>query len=301
MNVGVVGYGSIGARHARILAELHHEVCVVSQRDEVPFTTYRTLKKLLDSQSIDYLIIATPTGVHRQNLEEVSVCGYAGRLLVEKPLLATAEPLPRLAVMRAAVGYNLRFHPTVRRLRDITMASEQVDSASFVVGQHLEDWRPSRDYRTTYSARRNLGGGLLRDLSHELDLARFLFGELTLLDAEEGRNTELEADRPHEVTIRASSTTCKHITISMNIIERPATRFIEVTTGEGVIRADLLTAQLEASGTTTSDNVDRDFSYQLMHQEMTSHQTRDAASFADGLATVTLIDTIEKTLESVEI
>jgi predicted dehydrogenase len=301
MNVGVVGYGSIGARHARILSDAHHDVCVVSQRDEAPFTTYRTLKELLDSQRIDYLIIATPTSSHRQNLEEVSVSGFTGRLLVEKPLLAIAEPLPQLAVTRAAVGYNLRFHPTVRRLRDITMTSKQVDSASFVVGQHLADWRPARDYRTTYSAHRNLGGGLLRDLSHELDLARFLFGELTLLNAEEGRSTELEADRPHEVALRASSTTCKHITISMNMIDRPATRFIEVTTGEGVIRADLLTAQLEVSGTITSDNADRDLSYRLMHQEMTSHKTCNAASFADGLATVAFIDTIEKALESVGI
>jgi hypothetical protein len=87
----------------------------------------------------------------------------------------------------------------------------------------------------------------------------------------------------------------------MNMIDRPATRFIEVTTGEGVIRADLLTAQLEASGTTTSDNADRDFSYQLMHREMTSDETGDVASLADGLATVTLIDTIEKALESVGI
>jgi predicted dehydrogenase len=181
------------------------------------------------------------------------------------------------------------------------MTSKQVDSASFVVGQHLADWRPARDYRTTYSAHRNLGGGLLRDLSHELDLARFLFGELTLLNAEEGRSTELEADRPHEVALRASSTTCKHITISMNMIDRPATRFIEVTTGEGVIRADLLTAQLEVSGTITSDNADRDLSYRLMHQEMTSHKTCNAASFADGLATVAFIDTIEKALESVGI
>jgi predicted dehydrogenase len=301
MNVGVVGYGSIGARHARILAELDHDVCVVSQRDDASFTTYRTLKKLFDSQSIDYLIIATPTGSHRQNLDEVSDCGFTGRLLVEKPLLAIAAPLPQLSVTRAAVGYNLRFHPTVRRLRDITMTSEQVDSASFVVGQHLEDWRPGRDYRTTYSARRNLGGGLLRDLSHELDLARFLFGELTLLDAEEGRSTELEADRPHEVTLRASSTACKHITISMNMIDRPSTRFIEVTTSEGVIRADLLTSQLEVGGTTTSDNADRDLSYRLMHQEMTGDATQDAASFADGLATVALIDTIEKALERVRI
>jgi hypothetical protein len=87
----------------------------------------------------------------------------------------------------------------------------------------------------------------------------------------------------------------------MNMIDRPATRFIEVTTSEGVIRADLLTSQLEVSGTTTSDNADRDLSYRLMHQEMTGDATQDAASFADGLATVALIDTIEKALERVRI
>lgn len=301
MNVGVVGYGSIGARHARILSDAHHHVCVVSQRDGAPFNTYRSLQKLLSSQSIDYLVIASSTGSHRQDLEDVSACGFTGRLLVEKPLLSTLAPLPRLSVKRAAVGYNLRFHPTIQRLRNIVLSTERIESASFVVGQHLEDWRPSRDYRTTYSARRVLGGGLLRDLSHELDLARFLFGELTLHNAQEGRITELEVDRPHEVTLHASSPSCARITVSMNMLDRPATRHIDVTFDEGVVRADLLTARLDARGITSSDDADRDLTYRLLHREMTNEETRYAASFADGLATVAFIDSVEKALESVGI
>ena len=100
MNVGVVGYGSIGTRHARILDDLGHDVFVVSRRDESPFMTYRDLQQLLNSRHIDYLVIATPTGSHHQDLTTVSACGFRGRLLVEKPLLATTEPLPRLAVTR---------------------------------------------------------------------------------------------------------------------------------------------------------------------------------------------------------
>ena len=301
MNVGVVGYGSIGTRHARILDDLGHDVFVVSRRDESPFRTYRDLQQLLNSRHIDYLVIASPTGSHHQDLTTVSAYGFRGRLLVEKPLLATTEPLPRLAVMRDAVGYNLRFHPTVQRLLSLTRTAQRVAAAKLVVGQHLADWRPARDYRTTYSARRNLGGGLLRDLSHELDLARFLFGELTLLDAEEGRNSELQADRPHEVTVRASAPFCDYITISMNMIDRPATRFIEATVDGSIVRADLLTARIEARGATTSDNADRDLSYRLMHQEVIEDKTHVAANFADGLATVALIDAIENVLERVGI
>jgi hypothetical protein len=87
----------------------------------------------------------------------------------------------------------------------------------------------------------------------------------------------------------------------MNMIDRPATRFIEATVDGSIVRADLLTARIEARGATTSDNADRDLSYRLMHQEVIEDKTHVAANFADGLATVALIDTIEKALERVGI
>jgi predicted dehydrogenase len=69
--------------------------------------------------------------------------------------------------------------PGVRKLRETIRSGElgEIVAAQFSVGQFLPDWRPDRPWSEIYSARRELGGGVILDLIHEIDLARFLLGE----------------------------------------------------------------------------------------------------------------------------
>jgi predicted dehydrogenase len=59
-------------------------------------------------------------------------------------------------------------------------------------GQHLETWRPGSDYRLGVSARRELGGGVLLELSHELDYLRWIFGDIDWVSAWMGRQSTME-------------------------------------------------------------------------------------------------------------
>jgi predicted dehydrogenase len=78
------------------------------------------------------------------------------------------------------VAYNMRFHPVTKRVKEILKKNTlgKVYSARFFVGQYLPDWRPDIDYRKSYSSKKELGGGVVLDLSHEIDLARFFFGNV---------------------------------------------------------------------------------------------------------------------------
>ena len=292
MNVVIVGLGSIGSRHARLLAEAH-DVSVVSRRPQCEYPQFASINSALASDDTDYVVIASPTEYHFEHLNELSQLGFGGLVLIEKPLFDDGRRIPPLNVIRAGVGYNLRFHPVIDKVRHTVLGAEGVQHAEFVVGQHIEDWRPGRDYRTTYSARLDRGGGVIRDLSHEIDLARYIFGELEVLDCNTGRRGSVEVDGPHEVIVRASASSCPDISITMNCLDRPARRSIRVDLGSESVSADLLTGRFDKSGSGASFSIDRDYTYRLLHEAVISGRDDRLATLWDGEAVMNIIEEVD--------
>lgn len=299
MQVLVVGFGSIGSRHARILAE-KCEVHVITRRDVTDHPSSKTIGEGIRKCHPKYVVIASATDEHLDNLIELAQLGYSESLLIEKPLFAKLENPPELKVRRLAVGYNLRFHPLVRRLKRLVEQEGPIISAEFYVGQHIEDWRPGRDYQSSYSARIERGGGVIRDLSHELDLARYLFGDFTLLTATEGRREPLDVDLPHEVVVAGASSHCRQITITMNCIDKPAQRWIRIHSPMSTYLADLLTGEFVGPDHQESLACEKDDTYRLMHHNVISDTGTGFASMTDGLSVMKLISEIELQLSSVK-
>jgi len=189
----VIGCGSIGTRHARnLLAVGQTQVFAYDtsseRRDEISrelgVATVDHLAAGWD-MSPDVAIIATPTSSHLPLALEATRrrCHF----FVEKPLSDSLEDVTELvaavadAGLVSLVGCNMRFHPGVRALKNLVDSGMlgAILSAHFEVGQYLPDWRPSIDYRTTYSAQRELGGGIILDAIHELDYATWLLGDVS--------------------------------------------------------------------------------------------------------------------------
>src|SRR5690606_29956228 len=103
----------------------------------------------------------------------------------EKPLSDSLESFARAGEVllensaKIEVAYNLRFMPSAIRLKELLTEQivGRIHSVSIEVGQYLPDWRPATDYRKNVSACKKLGGGVLLELSHELDYLTWLFGE----------------------------------------------------------------------------------------------------------------------------
>jgi predicted dehydrogenase len=204
----IVGCGSIGARHARNAATLRAgEIGVVdvdaprraSLADSVGGRAFDSLEAALDWRP-DIAVICTPP---TQHLAAARACAEAGcDLLIEKPLSASLEGVADLsaAIARhgvgAAVAYQLRFHPAIARLRALarggTLGRLTVVRAEF--GQYLPDWRPSRDYRDTYTANASQGGGILLDASHEIDYVQWIAGDISGVSARAERLSDLTLD-----------------------------------------------------------------------------------------------------------
>ena len=171
----VIGAGSIGVRHHRVLEGLGLDVYMVSRRaDAGDFTSVGEAARAVDP---GYVVVATETERHRESLRALVEANYKARVLLEKPVLDRVEPFPANGFRSISVGYQLRFHPAVCALRR-AIEGQRILSAQVRYGQFLPDWRPTRDYRETVTA--GPAGGVLLELSHELDLISWLLGSATV-------------------------------------------------------------------------------------------------------------------------
>lgn len=205
----IVSLGSIGRRHLANLRALCPDAQIGVLRlhaadtgAAVPAGADHQFFSL--SQALAFApsaaIVAGPASTHLDVATALASAGTA--LLVEKPLADTSAGLASLLATCAQadiplmVGYNLRFLPSLmecKRLLD-SGAIGRVRGVRAEVGQYLPDWRPGTRYQENVSARRELGGGALLELSHEIDYLYWMFGMPARVSARGGRYSELEID-----------------------------------------------------------------------------------------------------------
>ena len=201
LSVAIVGFGSAGSRALQVLRELRPEAeFLVLSRHAATVEGFRSTSSLDDVAAFepDAVILAGPATTRVDVLRQIGTLGVP--VFIEKPLAHTlvdaAAVLDLLGpvVERSQLGYNLRFSQSLIAFRDLVRGSRfgRVLRFSAETAQYLPDWRPGKDYRETVSARADLGGGVLLELSHELDYLRWIFGEWDWVSAWTGRTSSLE-------------------------------------------------------------------------------------------------------------
>lgn len=298
MKALLIGYGSIGQRHARLLAELSCQVAVVSRRS-IDFAPHHSdLAQALTDIQPDYVVVANRTSEHHQAIESLVKHGFHGRVLVEKPLFDRLSALPRHGFSLAAAAYNLRCHPLLIKLKSLLDNSAQLVTANIHVGSYLPDWRPHTDYRQSYSAKRNQGGGVLRDLSHELDYALWLFGPWRRLTATGGRLSPLEIDSDDAYTLLMETQRCPLVSIHMNYLDRVPRRVILVNADQHTARVDLINNTIAIDGVLESVTVAQDDTYRAEHQAMMSGNAEGLCTLEEAMETLMTIEAAERAAAS---
>lgn len=186
IQTAVLGTGSIGSRHLRVLRSMPGVTPIavplrferLAELKEARFSTAPNLEEALEAGAT-YLVVATDTARHVS--DALTGLGLGMDVLVEKPLGVDAVSCEKLKTASAASGKKV-FVGCVMRFADSLGAFQRglseigpVYAARVECQSYLPDWRPGRDYRQSYSARSN-EGGVLRDLIHEIDLAGKIFG-----------------------------------------------------------------------------------------------------------------------------
>ena len=254
MKFGIVGYGSIGKRHIRNLVSLGYNNIslfrTISSGNEYSFNEFTNFDEFLKSD-LDGVIIANPTNLHAEYLYEILDQNL--NVLVEKPLISTIKQYRSVRnYLKSYDGvgmtaYNMRFHPCILELKKIFKKKilGQIYSARFFVGQFLPDWRPDTDYSQSYSAQKKMGGGVLFDLVHEIDLACFLIGEPQgEISSRIGNLSKLNIDTEDMAEILYNTIEDRFISIHMDYLSREYRRDVEIVGEKATITANLYSNEL---------------------------------------------------------
>ena len=188
----VIGAGSIGQRHIKNLLALDCEVVAVcdpsSERHEAVkalvknVSTFSKIEDALQCEA-DAVLICTPSFLHAEQTLQVLHAGF--HLFIEKPIshsLELTDQIIKLAVekkLKVMVGCNLRFYPSLLLVKEL-LAEEKIGKVLSVqarCGYFLPFWRPQADYRESYSAKVEEGGGIILDAIHEFDYLHWMFGD----------------------------------------------------------------------------------------------------------------------------
>lgn len=295
MTALVTGFGSIGARHVAVLTELGIGCVTVSRR---PGADHRTIAEALaEHDDITYAVVATETEHHAAALAELAAAGFDGRVLVEKPVVARPDQLAAAydTGLDIAVGYNLRYHPALAELRAWTEAHEAV-SVQIRAGHDLRQWRPGRAPSATASAA--LGsGGVLRDLSHELDALLWLFGDWTRAVAMTRTDTAgLGIASEVVATALVEMASGALVSLELNYLDAEPHRTIVACAGTGTAAVDLIAGTFHVGTARTTYPIDRNDTYRWMHRDCLRPDgpPTTACTLAEGSAVVALVEAIER-------
>jgi len=245
----VVGLGSIGRRHARNWAALGLGPLLVCRRigSEQVEPLGVEAREIFDldaalNEQPDVVLVTNPTSLH---VETACQALHAGaHVFVEKPLghelNGVAELLcqAKRARQQLMVGYNLRFHPGLARMKDLVTqrAIGTLVSARAEVGEYLPGWHPGEDYRRGYSARRDLGGGPVLTFSHELDALCWLLGAPSRVMGMTTHASSLEIDTEDVAELMLRFPHGALGSVHVDFVRRPPSRSLEIVGEEGVLR-----------------------------------------------------------------
>ncbi len=299
MKVLIIGFGSIGKRHFEILSAFDNvtSLDVVTKQNLEDIKSYSNLKNIDDLNVYDYFVIASETVKHFEQLKYICSKVENKKILVEKPLYDKVYEKIE-TTNQISTAYNLRFHPVLTKLREL-LKDEDVYYANVICGQYLPTWRPEQDYRDSYSADINQGGGVLRDLSHELDYITWLFGNIKKIDAINTKVSDLEINSDDIFTAIAVSDRKIIINLSIDYISKAPMRRLIIHTQISTIEADMINNTIVVSDKNSNskniecESVDRNYTYTKMHEAIISNSCENVCSFDEGSKIIDVIENIE--------
>ena len=257
MKTLICGFGSIGRRHLnnlRILGETdfvllrtHHSTLPEAEIEGIPFETEIQTALL---HKPDAVVIANPTALHLDVAIPAAEAGCS--ILMEKPVSDSMSRIDDLEVAlgrgggKFLTGFQFRYHPGLRQVKRWLDANTIGKVTSFKAhwGEYLPAWHPWEDYRKSYSARPELGGGVINTLSHPLDYTNWLFGEArSVLAQTSSIGLGLPVEDTADILMRYETGLCGNV--HLDYIQRPAEHTLQVS---GTERAHPM-GQLQRYGT----------------------------------------------------
>lgn len=313
MKVLVVGCGASGRRHINNMAAIdriksisvftENKDCLkeVNRKDKVIITDSLT------NADADFAVIANDTYKHIDTAIPLAERGI--HLFIEKPLSHNLNKtnelrdIARKKKIKIFIGYNLRFLGAVKYMKE-QIAKRALGNLYFArieVGQYLPSWRQDRDYRDSYSSRKDAGGGVALDLSHEIDYMRYLFGDPVSWKTVKSKASSLEIDSDdifEGIYKYQNGFMCN---VHMDYLQKEKRRGIRIVGSDGELHCDFIRKKVTikkndeetAQNEETMFDVSKTYIDELDHfVEVIEKDTEPAIGLEDGIQILRLLENV---------
>tara|TARA_Y100000589_G_scaffold28724_1_gene23890 strand:- start:16150 stop:17121 length:972 start_codon:yes stop_codon:yes gene_type:complete len=256
----IIGPGSIGQKHIQAAKKINVslEIGVLRSRKKINIDTnnsnnsnwkeFKSIKEIF-KWNPDLIIISTPANMHLEQVKEIISLNKP--ILIEKPVGSVNDPLidwldiNNKNEAHIQVGYQLRFDPCYSILKETIARNSlgKVIFSQFFCGSWLPDWR-NKNYKDTVSVSKHLGGGVVAELSHELDLCLSLLGPIDLKWCYKGNSGLLDIQCEDNLHLVAESSKSLKVIIDLDFCSFSSRRFVMIRGTKGEIFWDILKGKL---------------------------------------------------------
>jgi len=258
MRVAVIGLGNIAKRHRSNIKKMfpEAEIIAMSASGRLPSEMIcnadyivSNLQNIID-YTVEMAIIASPAPFH--SLHAIPLIEAGIPVLIEKPVSTSVEDAKSIIKAKskyqvnAGVGYCLKYLSSALFVKKFIESGRagKVINANIEIGQYLPDWRPNTDYKKSVSAVHSLGGGVLFELSHDIDYAQWLFGKLEIEYALIRNTGELGIEVEDVADILATSQSGCVVSLHLDFLQRQASRKCKIISNKGALVWDLIKNQV---------------------------------------------------------
>lgn len=245
----IIGFGSVGSRHARNLSALGISCLVVEPNiDKLKkalaegHVSYKSLNELDNNYDFDAVLVCSPPAFHIE--QTIWALEKGKKVFLEKPIglnLIESNRLLQYEHEKVFVGYTYRWNPQFLKMKEDIRKGLVGNPfyANFIIGMNLEDWHPWENYRDFFMSSSKLGGGALLDESHFLELAIELFGLPTRILSLQSKVSNLEIETDDYVFAHFEYEDLL-ADIKLDLFSRPHKSFIQVHGTKGTICCDFI-------------------------------------------------------------
>jgi predicted dehydrogenase len=266
LKVLIIGLGSIAEKHIASILKLVPDTLFYALRSNINSTIQDYIENIYDindaPNDINFIIISNPTSLHASTINKVIFLNKP--IFIEKPIFDRIDENIELVKLfqknniKTYTACNLRFHPSIKFLKNfMEKTSKKINEVNVYCGSYLPSWRTNTNYAESYSAKKNMGGGVHLDLIHELDYVIWLFGLPINYSSKKRKVSYLKIDS-YDYSSYNLEYTNFNISIILNYYRIETKRDIEIIFEDDIYKCDLLSSKI-----TNSKNevifIDKDF------------------------------------------
>jgi len=289
----IIGSGSIQKTHVKVLRLINKNIIIhtIPTRKNLK-SELKTLKKF----NPEYIVVCSPSSFHYRHFLFIEKNFQNKIVLIEKPLFIKFYSIDKNLNNKYFVGYNLRFHPVITYLKNF-LKKKNILSINVISHSFLPSWR-KKNYKHSVSAKKKLGGGVLLELSHELDFLKWLFKKIKILQVYNKQISKLKINTDDILNLSGKVNNKSFFNLNINFFSRINCRKIKVDGNNFSIEGDLINNTIKIVIDDKEDlkifkNFDIKNTFRSLHLELMSQKLKHSCTIFEGLELMKLIDKIK--------